>query len=147
MEKSLLDSENWDALSFWNSHNRYYDIWALSIDHLVISYLEFENGVGLYVNYLNRLRKRCNGEYIQCYSAFGGLSIYKTSKFSNCLYKGDKNFNYIPQNLRTNQINKVGHLLIKDIEEPEDCEHRHFHFSAYLTNNAKICISPYSLFK
>ena len=150
MKKSLLDSENWDALSFWNSDNFYYDCWALSVYPYVISCFEFKNGCSTYVNYLNELRKSSNGRYIRCYSAFGGLSIYKTSKFSNCLYKSDKNFSYIPKNLRMNQINKNRHLLNKNTRpssKSEDCEHRYFHFSAYLTNNARICISPYSLFK
>ena len=153
MKKSLLDSANWDALSFWNNDKYYYDWWALSVYPYVISCYEFKNGSSTYNNYLKKLRESSNGRYIQCYSAFGGLAIYKTNKFSNCLYKGDKDFSYIPKNLRMNQIRKNKHLLNKNTplskskDQSEDCEHRYFHFSAHLLNNAKIYISPFSLFK
>lgn len=152
LRNSLKRSNEWDALSFWNSDRDYYDIWALSIKPYVISCFEFKNGLEMYKRYTKKIRKESQGRYINCYSAFGGLSIYKTNKFSNCIYKGNKNFSYIPKHLRDEQLKLNGKILIRDTPEDlygekEDCEHRYFHFSACLLNKAVICISPHSLFK
>ena len=153
LRNSLIRNNEWDALSFWNSNKYYYDIWALSIKPYVLSCYEFDKGYYTYMNYITNLRKASNGKYIPCYSAFGGLSIYKTVMFSNCIYDGKKDFSYIPKKLVLDQINmdKRNFTPIrKNINDSyyqnvEDCEHRFFHFNAILKNNARIRISPHEL--
>ena len=153
LQNSLERSDEWDALSFWNSQKFYYDLWALSIKPYVISCFEFKNGANKYLKYITHIRNGCEGKYIPCYSAYGGLCIYKTEKFSNCEYNGKKNFSYIPLQMRQDQLRIAGNTLNMNTDpklletDQEDCEHRYFHFSAVLLNNARIRISPYTLFK
>lgn len=154
LRNSLMRHSEWDALSFWNSERYYYDIWALSIKPCILSCYEFVKGYHKYLHYITKIRKASKGKYIPCYSAFGGLCIYKTAMFSNCVYNGNKDFSYIPKNLIDEQLQIDGKSLIvskKQIDgiylENEDCEHRIFHFMAISKNNARIRISPYSLLK
>lgn len=152
LRNSLMRNNEWDALSFWNSNKFYYDLWALSIKPYVLSCYEFDNGFNKYVKYINNLRKASKGKYIPCYSAFGGLCIYKTALFSNCVYDGKKDFSYIPRNLVSDQIKMDMNTFLPikkqkgdGYQTGEDCEHRFFHFTAILKNNARIRISPYQL--
>jgi len=139
----LLRSD-WDGLSF-NHPNGYYDVWALSKDPLFLGCNLFKNGPQLYMSYIkNIIKKTPLNALIPCFSAFNGFSIYRTKKFLNCSYNGEANYDYIPKKYIEKNILYVGDPIIQNIKE--DCEHRRFHFQAIEKNNARIRISPLSLF-
>jgi hypothetical protein len=95
-------------------------------------------------NITNTLANCPPNELIACYSAFNGFAIYKSDKFLDCKYDGTLNLNYIPKKLLLMNIQLFG--KIKPNAENIDCEHRRFHFEAYLKNNARNRISPEILF-
>ena len=155
LKNYLLIPETWDALSF--NRQEYYDVWGLSIPPYVMSVRHFHN----IVNAEKQLRKFIkeslgklkDHQLLRCFSAFNGLSIYKTQKFINCNYNGTLRLDLIPLKMR-----KINEQILHDKfkinfknngnEDTiyEDCEHRSFHLQAIKKNNAKICISPQILF-
>jgi hypothetical protein len=159
-----LKRNDWDSLSF-NRYN-YYDIWALSINPYILSCWHWEekqidskyvvNIMEEYIiNELENLNKLDNDKLLECYSAFNGFSIYRKDKFINCEYKNNiyenvniikkLNSNLIDNNIQSlNNITKNNNILKYNLIE--DCEHRYFHLSAILKNNAKIRISPLIIF-
>lgn len=140
-----LIRNDWDALSF-NHPKGYYDVWALSKDPLLLSCHHFFNGSKIYMNYINQIiAKTPKDELIPCFSAFNGLAIYRTEKFLNCSYDGQFDLSYFPKNSIQKNIFVAGKMLTRNSKE--DCEHRKFHFQAIKQNNARICISPLTLFK
>jgi hypothetical protein len=135
---------DWDGLSFHHP-NGYYDIWALSIDPLYLSYNHFLDGSKLYMNYIsNVIQKTPKHALIPCFSAFNGFSIYRTKKFMNCSYDGLYDSSYISEDHKKKTIFYAGNILNKALKE--DCEHRKFHFQAIQENNARLRISPNCLF-
>ena len=139
-----LARSDWDALSF-NHPNGYYDVWALSKDHLVIGCSNFFNGEKVYMNYItNIIKKTPKNQLVPCFSAFNGFSIYRTEKFLNCSYNGEFELDYIPENYIQRNILYTGKIISKNVKE--DCEHRKFHFQAIRENSARIRISPNCLF-
>lgn len=135
---------DWDGLSF-NHPNGYYDVWALSKDPLVLGCDHFFNGPALYMNYISNIIKQTPfDKLISCFSAFNGLSIYRTKKFLNCSYSGSCSLDYIPKQYIQRNVLYAGRPQFKNMKE--DCEHRSFHFQAIKENDAKIRISPQCLF-
>lgn len=150
IDKTVLDkclkSNEWDGLSF--NRRPYYDLWALSINPLVVSCWHFKNTEKSLIAYnrllSNKLNVLKNDELLPVISAFGGFAIYRTNKFLNCKYSGQ----YNPTLFSKKQI--LTHSLILDSaimnNKPDDCEHRSFHIDAIVKNSARIRISPMKLF-
>ena len=144
--KSYLNRNDWDGLSF-NHPAGYYDSWALSKRPFVVSCHHFKDA-GLGQRYIkNLIKKTPKNKLIPCLSAFNGFSIYRTSKFINCLYDGRFRLDYWPKKIILQNILIAGNICYKDkARRLEDCEHRFFHVSAIKNNNARIMISPLCLF-
>ena len=155
--KYYLDrSEYWDALSF--NRKDYYDIWALSISPYIVSnrhFYKMQNAESTMKNYVgNLLDKVPKHKLVKCCSAFNGFSIYKIPIFIYCIYDGKLRLDLIPKKvIKKNEIilnDKINKNYVNKGAENtvyEDCEHRNFHLLAVKKYNAKIRISPYSLFE
>jgi hypothetical protein len=146
--KTKLKIDTWDCLTF--NKNDYYDIWALSKYPYLISF--FHRKQNLYYeiksNIENLLKNLEKDELLQCWSAFNGFGIYRKEKFRNCFYNGIFNFHLFPKNLIKHEIKDDNiKFLLYEKENIEDCEHRSFHVQSILKNNAKIVISPDTLFE
>jgi len=142
--RKYLRRNDWDSLSF--NKTDYYDIWALSIQPYMCSFLHFQkNPFGTMQQYVTKLLKQVpTGGLLKCASAFNGFAIYRTEKFLNCTYDGEFRLdlipiNYLKENVRVCKSNlKLGLI--------EDCEHRAFHMQAIQQNGARIRISPEIVF-
>jgi hypothetical protein len=160
--KQSMDRTDWDTISF-NRHTDYYDIWALSLYPYIYSCWHFHPNtrecVDVMKKYItDKLNKMNSDELLECVSAFNGFAIYRLSSFTNCNYdwKLDNNIKLInklyPNALQHNCVafGKQMHLgeIYRNgyIGYNADCEHRKFHMSAILLNNARIRISPLCLF-
>lgn len=153
LKKHVDNDDRWDALSF--NRENYYDLWALSVRPYIFSFIHFKepytilHSMGLHINkLLNSLEK---DDLLPCYSAFNGLSIYKTNIFIDCVYDGKIRLDLIPKEYLIETIKKNNSNIIFNKEswlssEHEDCEHRSFHFNAIKNKNARIFISPEKLF-
>ena len=142
--KNYLQKDTWDSLSF-NHPDGYYDSWALSKIPYVLSCHHF-NDSAQGIRFINRIiNKTPKDKLIKCISAFNGFAIYKTHKFINCNYDGRFRLDYIPKELINANIKISGKINLS--QNKEDCEHRFFHFSAFLKNGARIRISPLCFFK
>jgi len=140
----LKDRNDWDSLSFQHPTG-YYDGWALSKRPYVVSCYSFKNykmGMNYITNIINNTPK---DKLIPCMSAFNGIAIYRTEKFIDCVYDGRFRYDYIPKRLIDENIKYAGKIDFSQ-NNKEDCEHRSFHFQAGFKNNARIRISPNSLF-
>jgi hypothetical protein len=134
----------WDSLSF-NHPDGYYDSWALSKIPYVASCHHFSD-CGIGVRYITNMINNCpKDQLIKCISAFNGFAIYRTPKFINCIYDGRFRLDYIPKDLLVKNIKYAGKMNLS--QNKEDCEHRFFHFSAFINNGARIRISPKCLFR
>ena len=149
--KKYLKRSDWDALSF--NRSQYYDLWALSMKELIYSCWHFQkpHALPIYQNAINNALRDCNpGGLVQVYSAFGGFGIYKTAKFIDSKYDGNTRLDLIPPFLLKKNIELCGQLTHYQWEAwdapNQDCEHRSFHIWAKIMNNAKIAISPESIF-
>ena len=154
-----LNRVDWDALSF--NLPDYYDIFALSIDPYIHSCWHWKNDKDIqvtevveimrkYVNYkLSTMKKT---ELLECLSAFNGFAIYRNDKFNNCNYGCDHSYNmkFLDTNIGNKwlekNINAINNKYMLRFDEKQDCEHRIFHLEAVYKNNAKIRISPLSIF-
>jgi hypothetical protein len=136
---------DWDSLSF--NRINYYDIWALSFGPFAFSCWHFNINVKTqWGNIGNLLNNMSPEQLFQCYSAFNGFAIYRTNKFINCYYDGKIRLDIIPTKLLEHNIKLCGKIQHFKRFPNEDCEHRHFHYQAILTNGARIRISPKILF-
>ncbi len=138
-----LKRKDWDSLSFKHPAG-YYDSWALSKRPFVLSCHHFkDNAIG--IRFINKIIQKTpiNG-LITCLSAFNGFAIYRKKKFENCNYDGHFRLDYIPQSLIEENLKYAGTMDLS--QDKEDCEHRFFHINAVVNNNARIRISPLSLF-
>lgn len=149
LKNSLHHNSSWDALSF--NKDSYYDIWALSLRPYIFSYIHFNNpydvlkNMNIYVT--NKLKSLRDNEFLPCFSAFNGFSIYKTTIFKDCVYDGNIRLDLIPFNYLKETINQnKSEIVFNDYNwlttKKEDCEHRSFHFQAINMHNARIFISP-----
>jgi len=149
LERSL-QRKDWDALSF--NRENYYDLWALSLKHLAFSLWHFEqpNGLRIYQDAIASAVNECKeGELIEVLSAFNGFGIYRTRKFIGSTYDGRPRLDLIPPFLleRNKEVaGKVMPYFWQNNGQDQDCEHRSFHMHAVITQNAKIRISPDTLF-
>lgn len=147
--KNNLKRSDWDGLSF-NTTRPYYDLWALSMKHLVYSVWHFNqpNAHQIYKDSIQHLIKNCPpGELISVYSAFNGFSIYRTHKFINSFYDGNSRLDFIPPFLLEENIRVCGEITPYYWGGPDqDCEHRSFHLYAIFQNDAIVAISPEILF-
>jgi hypothetical protein len=142
--KNYLQKNTWDSLSF-NHPDGYYDSWALSKIPYVLSCHHF-NDTSEGVRFINKIISQTpKNKLIKCISAFNGFAIYKTEKFINCEYDGRFRLDYIPKELINTNIKISGKMKLS--QNKEDCEHRFFHFSAFLKNGARNRISPLCFFK
>lgn len=141
--RDMLSRDDWDSVSFNKSD--YYDLWALSIRPYIFSCHNFNNGVTLWKNFINKIIKNTpKTALIPCASAFNGFAIYRTNKFLNCAYDGRFRTDYIPIKILNENILQAGKITF--YQRHQDCEHRHFHFQAIALNRARIRISPLCLF-
>ena len=141
--ENYLKRTDWDALSFKHPAG-YYDSWALSKRPYVLSCHHFRDasiGQRMITKIINNTPRY---GLITCLSAFNGFSIYRKNKFDNCYYDGQFRLDYIPAYLIKENIKYAGNIDLS--QNKEDCEHRFFHISAVFKNNARIRISPISLF-
>jgi len=147
--KRNLKRTDWDGLTF-NSSRPYYDLWALSLKHLVYSCWHFSqpNTHQIYKDAIQHLFKTCPpGELIQVYSAFNGFAIYRTHKFINSTYDGQSRLDLIPPFLMEENKRVCGEITPYYWGGPDqDCEHRSFHLYAIFNNDAIFAISPEVLF-
>ena len=147
----FMGRDDWDMLSF--NKPDYYDIWALSIVPCLFSCWHFEDPwtcVATMKRYITeRLVRMADDELLDCASAFNGLGIYRLQKFVHCSYGWELQPNIkLTEKLFPNFIDANCRALERrvDIRFNADCEHRWFHMSAILLNNARIRISKLCLF-
>jgi glycosyltransferase involved in cell wall biosynthesis len=147
--KNNLKRTDWDGLTF-NLTHPCYNLWALSMKHLVYSIWHFRQPTA-HKNYndtIHHLVKTCpSGELIPVYSAFNGFAIYRTHKFINSCYDGNPRLDLIPPYLMKENIRVCGEITPFFWGGPDqDCEHRSFHLYAIFQNDAIVAISPEILF-
>ena len=147
--KNNMKKHNWDGLSF-NSSKPYYDVWSLSLKHLVYSCWHFSqpNAVQIYKDTIQHLFSACPpGELISVYSAFNGFAIYRTCKFIDSCYDGHSRLDLIPPFLMEENKRVCGEITPYYWGGPDqDSEHRSFHLHAKFQNDAVVAISPEVLF-
>ena len=147
MRSALHRSDEWDSISF-DREAGYYDYWALSFDPHIYSFYHVENRnetlSNMVTSFATKLKNAKNAknvdkqyELIPVYSSYNGFAIYKTDVFLNCSYSSEININLFPKQLLPSKI--LNHFK-------NDCEHRKFHLEAIKKNNARIVVSPLSIF-
>jgi len=150
--KEVLERTDWDSLSF-DREAGYYDYWALSYDPFIYSFFHFDNKYFYLLETMkNDFSKRFEefklsnpDELFPVYSAFNGCALYRCSKFLNCSYSSDINLQLFPEET----LHKNEEFFNSKITTrlTDDCEHRKFHLEAISKNQAKVRITPKSLFK
>lgn len=152
LRSALHRSDEWDSISF-DREAGYYDYWALSFDPHIYSLYHVENRNetlnSMVTGFATKLKnaKNVNAvdkqydlkqyDLIPVYSSYNGFAIYKTDAFLNCSYSSDININLFPKHLLPSKI-------LNNFKN--DCEHRKFHLEAIKKNNARIVVSPLSIF-
>jgi hypothetical protein len=147
LRSALNRSDEWDSISF-DREAGYYDYWALSFDPHIYSFYHVENRNetlnSMVTGFATKLKNAKNAnavdkqyDLIPVYSSYNGLAIYKTDAFLNCSYSSDININLFPKHLLPSKI-------LNNFKN--DCEHRKFHLEAIKKNNARIVVSPLSIF-
>ena len=141
LRDALQRSHEWDSISF-DREAGYYDYWALSFDPYVYSFFHLQNQTEvlnkMITNFSIKLNKsRETRNLIPVYSAFNGFAIYKTQMFLNCNYSSFIHIHLFPKELLPGKLRN--HFK-------NDCEHRKFHLEAIKKNDAKIRVSPLSIF-
>jgi len=148
-----LKRYDWDCLTF--NRSNYYDIWALQYEPFIHQCYGFGKKGGdipqiMRKDIVNKLRKLKSEELFECYSAFNGFGIYRTNKFMNIRYDGNKQRYFSNKrlgelvNLLKNKWGVKGVYI--DPTSYENCEHIGFHINAIRKNNAKIMITKDILF-
>lgn len=147
LRSALYRSDEWDSVSF-DREAGYYDYWALSFDPHIYSFYHVENRNetlnNMVTGFATKLKNAKNAnavdkqyDLIPVYSSYNGFAIYKTDAFLNCSYSSEININLFPKQLLPSKI-------LKSFKN--DCEHRKFHLEAIKKNNARIMVSPLSIF-
>jgi len=148
--KNNLKRTDWDGLSF-NSSKPYYDVWSLSLKHLVYSCWHFSqpNALQIYKDAIQHLFSACPpGELISVYSAFNGFAIYRTHQFIDSCYDGQSRLDLIPPVLMEENKRICGEITpyYWGGGPDQDSEHRSFHLHAKFQKDAVVAISPEILF-
>lgn len=147
LKKVLLESSKWDAITFPGLRS-YYDIWALSCYPFLLSYLHFHDRDKVLrkmkVFVLERLKDK---QWIPCRSAFGGFAIYKTYPYLHSTYSNSfqRNMSFLAP-IEVSENEKAAGTPLLSQAQPDDCEHRFFHFLASKRFGAQMYIYPESLF-
>ena len=147
LRSALERSDEWDSVSF-NREAGYYDYWALSYDPYIYSIYHVRNRNETLHNmkeYFEQKLKYASESvkndkkysFIPVYSSYNGFAIYKTDKFLNCSYSSNIDIRLFPKKLLPPQISN---------KFTNDCEHRKFHLEAIKKNEARIVVSPLSIF-
>ena len=144
LRSALHRSSEWDSISF-DREAGYYDYWALSFDPHIYSFYHVENRNetlnNMVTSFATKLKNAINVDkqydLIPVYSSYNGFAIYKTDVFLNCSYSSEININLFPKQLLPSKI-------LNNFKN--DCEHRKFHLEAIKKNNARIVVSPLSIF-
>jgi len=150
LRSALNRSDEWDSISF-DREAGYYDYWALSFDPYIYSFYHVEDRnetlSNMVASFATKLKNAKNAvdnhqqqqqyDLIPVYSSYNGFAIYKTDAFLNCSYSSEININLFPKQLLPSKI-------LKNFKN--DCEHRKFHLEAIKKNNARIVVSPFSIF-
>lgn len=161
--KKYLNQDNWDSLSFNRSGLKYgnYDIWALQYEPF-IHHCHAYNGKLNLVHLIrkditNKLNSLKDNELFTCYSAFNGFAIYRTHKFLNCRYDGERQRNFSEERVQ-NMLNmlkakyKINLKVNYDTVDmshgggKQNCEHIAFHIDAIRKNNARIRIAKEKIY-
>jgi len=140
-----LQRDDWDGLSF--NKNPYYDIWAFSKYPFVLSCHHFRT-TRKWKQFADKLMYNTPPKtLIPCLSAFNGFSIYRTSKFINCVYDGRMRIDLFPPNFIEANLLVAGPFTVKNSHGlNEDCEHRAFHMQAIRQYGARIMMAPEIIF-
>jgi len=150
--KNHLENKDWDSLTFtWKGE--YQDIWSLSMRHLALSVWKASQPATFQI-YADDIREKIQmckpGELIGVFSAFNGLCIYRLKLFIDSYYDGLPRNDLLPPFLIGNTKAIIGkehpYYWKREGENEQDSEHRAFHHHAKFVHNAKIRISPISLF-
>lgn len=158
---SIRDRSDWDCLTF----NRpfYYDIWALLYDkykHHCWGFGQQSPDVigAMKHDIVTKLKAVPPDHLLDCYSAFCGFGIYRTHVFKGLRYDGlyanVREFFTDQERLDTlehlkQQLppSKAKTLQLDDgVQNIEQADHVYLHLSAIRDRNARIRISPQSLF-
>ena len=139
-----IDRTDWDCLTFNRDH--YYDIWALQYKNLKHHVWGFNIHIvnDIVKDITTILNNISDCELYECYSAFNGIAIYRTSKFRNIKYDGIRQF-YFSEDEIYQSIKKFN-KNVKIVITEENCEHIGFHMQAREKNSAKIMISKDKIF-
>lgn len=147
----------WDCLTF--NRQKYYDIWALSYEHYVVSCWNWGDSSKSVIaimmrNIIQKLGKMNIDELLPVNSAFNGFAIYRLEKFAGCSYDWKTpaldtlDSDHIATSIA--EFKSIRPVLefspYCEDEEKEDCEHREFHRQAIEKHGARIRISPAILF-
>jgi hypothetical protein len=149
--REAIDRPDWDAISF--HRDRYYDIWALSVEPYFFSCWHWNEPVKV-VDIMKRwivekLDGMSKGDLLPCLSAFNGFAMYRLAKFRDCVYDWQlmSTLSMIGKDrLAENQKVLSGISVQFNNFYGADCEHRHFHLQAGEKHSARIRISPQCLF-
>jgi hypothetical protein len=151
-------TNEWDAVTFIGNHSEqqeisknYYDFWALSLWPFILSCWHFkEPFVAIQQtvqNFEHKLEQPLEqNNWIPCQSAFNGFGIYRI-QFLKYHYDWEleKTTQLVPKVLIEKILKEYASNFTPEISV-EDCEHRHFHFSAFFKDQARIYIVPKDLF-
>jgi hypothetical protein len=148
-------ANEWDAVTFIGNHSeqqeiskKYYDFWALSLWPFILSCWHFkEPFVAIQQTIQNFEHKRQTLKpWIPCQSAFNGFGIYRI-QFLNYHYDWEleKTMQLIPKPLLEKSLTAYASEFDAEASV-EDCEHRHFHFSACFKDQARMYIVQEDLF-
>lgn len=150
VSEALSKEELWESVSF--NRDDYYDIWALSFDPYAFSCWHWKFGRA-YVDYVKgiitqKLAAMNQDEYMECYSAFNGLALYKTAVFMDCTYLWSSPMVHFTSEMIHKNMEAVGGIMPLAHNcwgTKEDCEHRSFHLEAIRKYGARIRICPKKL--
>ena len=151
-----LNRSDWDCLTF--NRYYYYDIWALLYGKYRHHCWGFGDMSGDVVSTMNhdieqKLSELKNNELLDCFSAFNGFGIYRTSIFRDCVYDGyyenikkyftdeerAQTLEFLKQQMLSYGIDSTNLKIDEDFIEI--AEHANYHLSAIQNKGAKIRIS------
>lgn len=153
--KAFQRGDEWDAVTFIGNHSeqreihrRYYDFWALSLWPFILSCWHFKEpfiAIQQSIQNFEHKLEHCPN-WIPCQSAFNGFGIYRICFLKyHYDWKLEHTIQLVPEPLREKCLKAYASSFDPETSV-EDCEHRHFHFSAFFKDQARIYIVPEDLF-